>query len=75
MLCRILKYVYISAAELFSRQPEARGICFCQVLFYFFFTGFMPSSGGYGGTPGYLVIEELSMHGPLEGGCRAKNIR
>ena len=42
-----------------SQPPEAKGLHFGSVLFYFFlfffFIGFMPSSGGYGGTPGIFV--------------------
>ena len=63
---RTVKPVVVSTV-LISHLPEARGLCFAQYFFCFFLYWFMPSSGGYGGTPG-IFGDKGAGHARASGG-------
>ena len=48
---------------------------FLPSTFFSFLLRLCRQVAGTVGHLGYLVVEELSMHGPLAGGCRASNVR
>ena len=70
-------FMWVNHCALLSHPPEARGLCFCPVLFIYLFISWLVQALKVAGTVvhlRYLVIEELGMHGPLAGGCRINNV-